>query len=262
MRKSLTVSLLSIALVASSVHDAQSNPMMGMPGEMMGGMATGGATQANKDTQKKKVYEQIIRPVDEVKGEDMTLFLEKQKEDATFMKLHYHAQQGNEDGVSQAIASGENINAPDAKGNVALYYAAAEGHMHIVKLLTILQAKVDAANSKGITPLYAAVIGKHMDVAEFLVQSGADVNALDAQGNALGFYVVQLPDRAGDVRWLHKQGLNVFLKNSEGKTMLKVSKTSPETRTTYEYLKKVYTKAVNDYYKKRGQEAPESALTF
>ncbi|KAF8877976.1 ankyrin repeat-containing domain protein, partial [Infundibulicybe gibba] len=61
------------------------------------------------------------------------------------------------------------INSKNAEGQVALDYAAREGHDAIVKLLLARKGiEVNPVDSYGCTPLDYAAMGKNQDVTELL----------------------------------------------------------------------------------------------
>ena len=70
-----------------------------------------------------------------------------------------------------------------AKGDTALYLAAAQGHTEIAKLLINNGADVNAKNSVGWTPLYPAAMFGHAEIVKLLIDNGTDVNVKDWQGN-------------------------------------------------------------------------------
>lgn len=258
MPRNLIVSLLSFSLIASAAH-----AQMGMYDDpMMGGMMGGGAQKKEEEKPKEKVYEQVIIPVEKLEEEDLSPFFAKQEQDPRFTKLHYYAQKGNENKASAAVAAGDDVNGKDVLGNTAMHYAAEHGRMAIIKLLVPLQADVNVANAQGVTPLYAAAEKGQLSAMDLLVKFGAKVNVDDVHGDPLAFRLVQDPERFGELKWLAEQKLNLFKKNSEGKTMLQVAKATEGAEKTFEYLKDVYTKAIRDYYAKRGEEVPKGALNF
>lgn len=67
-------------------------------------------------------------------------------------------------------------------GMTALLYAARDGRMDIVRMLTAAGADVKLDNPDKISPLLMAITNDHMDVADFLLQHGADVNEHDFWG--------------------------------------------------------------------------------
>ena len=62
-------------------------------------------------------------------------------------------------------------------GCTALWVAAANGHLAVVRLLIEQNAEVDARTSTNSTPLRAAASDGHLDIVRCLVENGADVNA-------------------------------------------------------------------------------------
>ena len=62
-------------------------------------------------------------------------------------------------------------------GCTALWAAARNGHLAVVRLLIEQNAEVDARTSTNSTPLRAAAFDGHLDIVRCLVENGADVNA-------------------------------------------------------------------------------------
>ena len=62
-------------------------------------------------------------------------------------------------------------------GCTALWVAAANGHLAVVRLLIEQNAEVDARTSTNSTRLRAAAFDGHLDIVRCLVENGADVNA-------------------------------------------------------------------------------------
>jgi hypothetical protein len=84
-------------------------------------------------------------------------------------------------GVEAAVSSGEDLNRvdPGGTGQVALHYAAENGHSRVVELLLKAGASVAVRDFHGQTPLHAAASGGHLAVVRLLLEHGAE---LDARG--------------------------------------------------------------------------------
>jgi protein phosphatase 1 regulatory subunit 27 len=64
-----------------------------------------------------------------------------------------------------------------AKGMSALYDAAQEGHLKVVKLLVKRGASIHQADDEGVTPLQMAALKGHQEVVDYLMSKGATFEA-------------------------------------------------------------------------------------
>ena len=81
-------------------------------------------------------------------------------------------------------------------GQTALWNAACQGHLGIVKLLLDAGAPVDIANNDGVSPIICALIHDHSEVANFLLDHGANYTVVDMFGSTLP----HIAARRGDVQ--------------------------------------------------------------
>ena len=86
------------------------------------------------------------------------------------------AQSGQWAEVQSLIKEGANINAQNAQGQTALYWAADKGSEETVKFLVGHGANVNLADQDGQTPLDRAALRSFLDIGEFLVRNGASAN--------------------------------------------------------------------------------------
>ena len=98
--------------------------------------------------------------------------------DRPTVSIQHAAKTGDIDQLKRHVYWGTDVNARDNEGYTALFYAAENGHVDVVKLL-IEGADVNAKNQYGNTPLYVVAVGGHIAVAELLIAKGADVNWKD-----------------------------------------------------------------------------------
>jgi len=75
-----------------------------------------------------------------------------------------------------------NIDAKDHEGRTALYLAAFNGIMPVVKMLVKHDAYLNALDNRGYSPLHRAVRANHLDVAAYLLKRGAEVDIRTAAG--------------------------------------------------------------------------------
>jgi hypothetical protein len=72
---------------------------------------------------------------------------------------------------------GADLNIPSTSGQTPLSFAAARGHLPVVRILLQLKADIDRRNNDGATPLMIASFGKHDKIVKWLVKAGADTSA-------------------------------------------------------------------------------------
>jgi ankyrin repeat protein len=96
--------------------------------------------------------------------------------------LHYAAYNGHEQATALLIK--HIINSSTSHLVVPHYFAARQGHTHIVKLLLKECPKypIDITNACGLTQLHEAAIGGHPDTISFLLKNNANIEAQDYQG--------------------------------------------------------------------------------
>ena len=73
--------------------------------------------------------------------------------------------------------NGADVDAKDNEGRTALFWAASNGRVEVVKVLIENGANVDVKDENGKTALHWAALYGHFDVANFLIEKGADVDA-------------------------------------------------------------------------------------
>jgi ankyrin repeat protein len=72
---------------------------------------------------------------------------------------------------------GADLNIPSNSGQTPLFFAAAQGHLPIVRILLQLGADIDRRNDDGATPLMIASFAKHDKIVKWLVKAGADTSS-------------------------------------------------------------------------------------
>ncbi len=103
--------------------------------------------------------------------------------DQGFSQLHSAAIAGNAETARQLLEQGANPNIRQGKfRGTPLQYAAARGHLEVVRLLLKYDAKVDAADNIGRTPLMWAAMEGRTPVVQALLKAGADTEAATATG--------------------------------------------------------------------------------
>lgn len=106
---------------------------------------------------------------------------EQQYAQATDLQLMKVVPVGSVADVKILLGRGAQVNAVDQWGNTALFIAAREGEVEIVR--TLLKAGADVDGRGGaMTPLAAAALRGNVAVARLLIRSGANVNAVGSNG--------------------------------------------------------------------------------
>lgn len=94
--------------------------------------------------------------------------------------------------------------------NTALHYAAANGHLDVLKVLLPPQAEkviepasgpINAVNDAGNTPLHWAALNGHLECVKLLMHSGADITIFNKAGHDAVFEA-ELNDKSDVVEWL------------------------------------------------------------
>ena len=84
---------------------------------------------------------------------------------------------GSAEAAEILIARGADVNAREPRQNqTALMWAAAEGHVDVVRTLIEHKADLQAHTRKGFTALHFAARDGHLDIARLLLAAGMDVN--------------------------------------------------------------------------------------
>ncbi len=102
------------------------------------------------------------------------------------------ARAGKPDVVEYLMMNGVSIYAKsNDAGRSATHYAAMNGNVEILRMLTSTGARVDEESDGGWTPLFWAVLRGQSDAALFLLEKGADPNIEGPDGNAILTYATR-----------------------------------------------------------------------
>lgn len=74
------------------------------------------------------------------------------------------------------LKHGASVSHTTSAGYTALHYAAANGHLHAVKILLRHGSPLEEQNENGHTPLMEATSNGHIEVARCLIEHGANIN--------------------------------------------------------------------------------------
>ncbi len=89
---------------------------------------------------------------------------------------------GDVQAVGTILATGADVNAPEADGTTALHWAAHRGDVELVRRLIRAGANVNAKNDYGATPMSEAAVVADPALLDALLTAGADVESPNADG--------------------------------------------------------------------------------
>ena len=104
-----------------------------------------------------------------------------------------------------------NCSAQDRRGNGALYYACANGHILVATFLLGLGTNINQGNKQSNTPLHVAARWGHTEIVRLLLQLGADCDARSNQeAPGVGVQVTPAEVAAGAGHEAIKRMINTF----------------------------------------------------
>lgn len=132
--------------------------------------------------------------------------------------LRQAAQAGRIDFVRTALSGGAgvSINGCDEHGASALFYAAMQGHVEVVKLLLSGGATVDGLTNDDESALFIASRGGHAEVVSTLLESKAKPDQAESVGSVTALYVASLQGYTAIVDLLVAAGANTQLAIKSG----------------------------------------------
>ena len=98
---------------------------------------------------------------------------------------------GQNEIIQYLLSKGVDVNQADEEGNTVFMNAASSRDTSAMAILLPHVKNVNQANNKGVTALAIAVRSSSPDVVRYLIKKGASVNVTDANGDNLGYYLVQ-----------------------------------------------------------------------
>ena len=138
------------------------------------------------------------------------------------------AEQGENDIIRFALASGANVDAYDPEsGKTPLILAAERGHVSSVALLIERGARVDRKSTEDWTPLVYAAARGQPQVARLLIGAGANVEVREPSGGYTPLMIAALLGQADLIAPLIDAGANVSARGHQtGATALAVAASS------------------------------------
>lgn len=130
--------------------------------------------------------------------------------------------------VNYFLAKGVDVNKADNDGSTALMVAAGGTDTELLQILLSKTANINAANKKGESALTQALRGSSAEVVTLLIGKGADTNVKDANGNNLGYHLVEAyraprggaaDDFTEKLTLLKGKGLNLAAPQKDGSTL-------------------------------------------
>ena len=137
------------------------------------------------------------------------------KHGAHFDEPQYeNAYRGNEQALFQCLREAS-INQKDSNGYTVLHYAAAQGHLQIVKRLCQQGAELCISNNSKLTPLMVASRRGHLETVQYLLAHGASVSAKDRLGGTALIWAAH-SGRLEIVQWLLAEGGATITEKKKG----------------------------------------------
>ncbi|MEM8914889.1 MAG: ankyrin repeat domain-containing protein [Pseudomonadota bacterium] len=127
------------------------------------------------------------------------------------------AEEGENDLVRFALASGANIDAQDPEnGKTPLILAAERGHVRTVALLIENGAGIDTTSAEQWTPLVYAAARGQPDVARLLIGAGADIEVREPSGGYTPLMIAALLGQTSLISPLVEAGADVNARSDQG----------------------------------------------
>jgi ankyrin repeat protein len=149
--------------------------------------------------------------------------IDEKKKETPDMKLIQSASDGSLVAVKTALSERADLDAQDADGATALFWASRKGFIDIVKLLLEAGADTEIKTEYQWTALMEAALNGHYGVVETLLDNGADLNAATYTG-ATSVVFASAEGHTEVVRLLLEKGAepNTVIKDGQnkGKTAL------------------------------------------
>ena len=129
------------------------------------------------------------------------------------------ARGGNVQALAACVASGNDLNARDERGNTRLHHAVADEDSTLVAWLLDAGADANAANNRSETPLHSSALARDRAIVALLLEAGADPNALSHGGTPL-HTAAESHAGSDEVATLLEAGADVGARDGTGATPL------------------------------------------
>ncbi|XP_075213422.1 uncharacterized protein LOC142319717 isoform X2 [Lycorma delicatula] len=131
--------------------------------------------------------------------------------------VHYAAKQGHLDALQLLTRAGCQVDLGDADNHTPLHLAAARDHVNVAELLISCGAGVNRKTSDKMSPLHFAAARGFKEMVILLLNSGAHINSLDSSDRTPLFYAVSR-SQIEVVEILLKHGAKVNIEEIHGYT--------------------------------------------
>ncbi|XP_030842660.1 E3 ubiquitin-protein ligase MIB2 isoform X3 [Strongylocentrotus purpuratus] len=134
-------------------------------------------------------------------------------------KLVSEAAQGNTRTVTELISKHPDWVNARVSGKTALQVASHQGHLEVIKVLSLGKVTMELQDQDGDTALHYAVFGKQPDIVEYLISKNADMNVVN-KGSCSSLHVAVNKGFVDCVRVLLRHRCNANLQDLYGDTAL------------------------------------------
>ncbi|KAL1490906.1 hypothetical protein ABEB36_011581 [Hypothenemus hampei] len=130
--------------------------------------------------------------------------------------------------VRRLVEAGASLEKPNKENRTALHEAARNGHVEVAELLLMAkEIDIEAADSLGCTPLHLAAQYQQDRMVDILLENNANIDSQNQKGNTALHIAASLGSK-GIVECLLLHGASMALQNHVGNTALHVASQSNE----------------------------------
>ena len=139
--------------------------------------------------------------------------------------IFYAALNGRVEVIGILSGGRENVSSQDKQGATPICYAAVGGHVDVIKILTELGGSVKSRDHNGLTAMCYAACNGHVKAIEALHNAGASVSTRDQDGSTPVFYAA-MNGHIGVIEALIARGANAMTQNLMGETPSNLAQTN------------------------------------